>query len=98
MDKRRLRRKFSAEYKVKVVIESLKERDTLAVLAKRFELHPNQITAWRREFLDRSPDLFKEVGARSATPEVDPEPLYAQIGRLKVENDFLKKNLNRLEP
>lgn len=98
MDKRRSRRKFTPEFKVKVVIESLKERDTLAVLAKRFELHPNQITAWRRDFLDRSPDLFKEVGVRSATPAVDPEPLYAQIGRLKVENDFLKKSLVRLEP
>lgn len=81
-----------------MVIESLKERDTLAVLAKRFELHPNQITSWRRDFLDRCPDLFKEVGTRSATAVVDPEPLYAQIGRLKVENDFLKKSLDRLEP
>jgi transposase len=98
MDKRRSRRKFTPEFKVKVVLESLKERDTLAVLANRFELHPNQITAWRRDFIDRSPDLFKEVGDRSATLAVDPEPLYAQIGRLKVENDFLKKSLNRLEP
>jgi transposase len=98
MDKRRARRKFTPEFKVKVVIESLKERDTLAVLAKRFELHPNQITAWRREFLDRSPDLFKEVGARSDASVADAERLYAQIGRLKVENDFLKKSLNRLEP
>lgn len=62
MDKRRSRRKFTPEFKVKVVLESLKERDTLALLAKRFEPHPNQITAWRRDFLDRSPDLFKEVG------------------------------------
>ncbi len=45
------RRKFSSEYKAKVVIEALKERETMAELAKRFEIHPNQITTWKKEFI-----------------------------------------------
>ena len=56
MGMKRSRRKFSSEYKAKVVIEALKERETMAELAKRFEIHPNQITTWKKEFLTRSPN------------------------------------------
>ena len=57
MGMKRSRRKFSSEYKAKVVIEALKERETMAELAKRFEIHPNQITTWKKEFLTRSPAI-----------------------------------------
>ncbi len=87
------RRKFTAEFKTKVVLEALKERQTIETLSKTYELHPNQITTWKKEFLLKASVVFdaKESGSKSIEP--DTEKLYAQIGQLKVENDFLKKKL-----
>jgi len=87
------RRKFSAEFKTKVVLEALKERQTIESLAKTYELHPNQITTWKKEFLSKADSVFSSREADSKTSEPDTEKLYAQIGQLKVENDFLKKKL-----
>ena len=94
---RRQRRKFSSEFKVKVAIEALKERHTLSELAKRFELHPNQISQWKQEFLERSRQIFEDSPKKSAKPVLeDPEILYSKIGRLEMERDFLKKSLTKL--
>ena len=88
------RRKFSAEFKTKVVLETLKERSTIEQLAKKFELHPTQINAWKREFLTNASVVFDDKhGSEGRQQEADTEKLYAQIGQLKVENDFLKKKL-----
>lgn len=91
---KRARRKFTAEFKTKVVIEALKERNTIEELSRKYELHPNQINIWKREFLNNATAAFgvdKEVGKKEA--EADLEKLYAQIGQMKVENDWLKKKL-----
>ena len=88
------RRKFSGAFKAKVAIEALKERETLAELSKRFEVHPNMISKWKQEFLDRSAEVFDKKS--DADSDVDPEKLYAKIGQLEIENDFLKKSLNKI--
>ena len=88
------RRKFSGAFKAKVAIEALKERETLAELSKRFELHPNMISKWKQEFLERSSEIFDKKS--DADSEVDPEKLYAKIGQLEIENDFLKKSLKKI--
>ncbi len=88
------RRKFSGAFKAKVAIEALKERETLAELSNRFEVHPNMISKWKQEFLDRSAEVFDKKS--DAESEVDPEKLYAKIGQLEIENDFLKKSLNKI--
>ena len=87
------RRKFTAEFKTKVVLESLKERSSIEELARKYEVHPTQINTWKREFLGKASEVFGKKEGEGQKPEVDAEKLYAQIGQLKVENDFLKKKL-----
>ena len=93
---KRTRRNFSAEFKTKVVLEVLKERNTAEEIASKYELHPNQIYQWKKEFLSKAASIF----ASGATSEMDQkqqekfvEKLYAQIGQQKVEIDWLKKKL-----
>jgi len=94
---RKKRRNFSSEFKSKVAIEALKERYSLSELAERFELHPNQISQWKQEFLEKSSSVFDKKKDKSAEKEVDLDKLYAKIGKLEVERDFLKKSLNKLD-
>jgi len=84
------RRKFTAAFKAQVAIEALKERKTLAELSKEFEVHPNLITTWKREFLDRSSVVFETEPQKTDFDE-ERERLFAKIGRLEVERDWLKK-------
>lgn len=90
---KRKRRNFKTTFKVKVAVEALKERQTLSELASRFELHPNQISQWKREFLNNADKAFEEKKSKKDDPEAQMEKLYQKIGKLEVENDFLKKNL-----
>jgi transposase-like protein len=90
------RRKFSADFKAKVVIEALKERSTIEELSRKFELHPNQISTWKKEFLNNASAAFASESDNSEDKKAQEEAvdkLYSQIGKLKVENDFLKKKL-----
>lgn len=94
---RKTRRKFTSEFKSKVAIEALKERYSLSELAERFELHPNQISQWKQEFLEKSKDIFDKKSSKSKEDQVDLDTLYAKIGQLEVERDYLKKNLKKLD-
>lgn len=91
---KRSRRKFSAEFKAKVVLEALKERYTVEELSRKYELHPTQISTWKKEAIANMSSVFGAAKSEEAADqEKQTEKLYAQIGQLKVENDFLKKNL-----
>jgi transposase-like protein len=90
MSKRR--RKYSAEFKAKVVLEVLKEKETLSEIAGRYGIHPTQIAKWRRTLLDRSPEIFSQPGKDEAKQRASQEDdLYKKIGQLQVELDWLKK-------
>ena len=86
------RKQHSATFKTKVALEAIKGRHTLAALAQRFEVHPNQISAWKRQLLDGADEIFRRQNGRKERKRHTQEAqLYEQIGRLKMENDFLKK-------
>ena len=89
------RRKFTAKFKTKVVLEALKERYTTNELAQRFDVVPQQISTWKREFLNNAEDVFTK-GAKSKKSEAEEkeERLLKTIGQQKVEIDFLKKALS----
>jgi transposase-like protein len=100
MENKRTRRKFSADFKTKVVVEALRERDTVEAIARKYELHPNQITTWKKEFLENASAAFTSDEDRSEEKkqvEAEKERLYSQIGQLKVELDWLKKKWQELQ-
>jgi transposase-like protein len=91
------RRKFSAEFKAKVALEAIKNQKTLAQLSQQFEVNPITISKWKAEFLENMSAVFggtQESGDNADSVNV--EKLYAQIGKLKVELDFLKKSAKKL--
>ncbi len=93
---KKTRRKFSAGFKAKVAIEALKERKTLSELAAQYELHPNQISQWKQELLSRSEEVFSIKKKKEKGEEAIPtKELYAKIGQLEMERDFLKKSLRK---
>ena len=88
------RRKFGAAFKAKVAIDALRERETLAELSAMHKVHPTIISKWRQEFLESAAVVF-EKGRTHEEPAEDIEKLYSKIGRLEMDNDFLKKSLRR---
>lgn len=88
------RRKFTADFKKKVVLEALKEQSTLAELSQKYNLHSQQISNWKQEFIKGADAVFK-AGSKSQKTQAEQErdQLLKTIGELKVENDFLKNAL-----
>ena len=87
------RKKFSAEFKAKVSIEALKEQKTLAELAVQYDLHPTQISLWKKQFVDNSSMLFSQKPSINKDAEANEARLFEQIGKLQMHNEWLKKKL-----
>jgi len=92
---RRPRRNHSPEFKAKVALEAAKGEYTLAELAKKFDVHPNQITQWKVQLLERMGEVFDRSSAAASSPPVDVKALHAKIGELTLENDFLESALTK---
>ena len=88
----RKRRNFTPSFKAKVALAAAKGDKTLAELASQFGVYPNQISAWKKQLVDQIDELFEDGRKRPReTSEPEVAQLYEQIGRLKVELDWLKK-------
>jgi transposase-like protein len=92
---RRTRRTHSPAFKAKVALAAIKGEKTLAELAQQFDVHPNQITAWKGQLVDAAAGLFGPGGTAEATPAVDVKTLHAKIGELTLEIDFLAGALGK---
>jgi transposase-like protein len=89
------RKRYGAEFKAKVAVEAVKEQKTLSELAIKFQLHPNQISQWKKQLLDNASNIFllKANNSEKAQQQLEAR-LYQQIGQLTVELDWLKKKLS----
>ena len=89
---KRTRWNHSAGFKAKVALAAIAGDKTLAELAQRFDVHPNQITAWKRQLSEGASGIFDKSPAQ---PDADLKALHAKIGQLTLENDFLESALTK---
>ena len=90
----RKRRRHNARFKFKVALEASKGTKTVNQLASEFELHPSQISEWKHRLLDEGSGVFKTcAGRKQREDEAIQAELYEQIGRLKMELEWLKKKV-----
>jgi len=92
---KRPRRNHTAVFKAKVALEAVQEEQTLVELSERFQVHPNQITEWKKHLLEKASEVFEKGKKSSLEPDV--KELHAKIGRLTMENDFLAVALGRID-
>ena len=88
------RKNFSGEFKAKVALEAIRGIKTVNEIGQEFGVHPTQVGMWKKELQEQASNLFEtKRGPKSADPSASPERLYSEIGRLKMELDWLKKKL-----
>lgn len=91
---KRPRRNHAPAFKAKVALAALKGEHTIVELAERYQVHPNQITEWKRQLLEHAADVFSKDRKGDQGPSI--KELHAKIGQLSMENDFLSGALNRI--
>jgi len=93
-----MRKKISAELKAKVAIESIKGLRTISEIASMYEVHPNQVSIWKKQYLESAVSIFSKPNpAENQEKEQQIEALYRKIGQLEMDNDFLKKKWQKIQ-
>jgi putative transposase len=87
----RKRRVFGAAFKAKVALAAIRGDKTTAQLASEFSVHTSQVTAWKKQLLDQAAGLFEDGRTRRDETAANERELFEQIGRLKMEVEWLKK-------
>jgi transposase len=91
----RTRKNYPPSLKAKVAVEAIKGSKTAAQISQTFSVHPNLVASWKRQALEQLPEIFSGGQAKQQN-DVEKDELFQQIGRLKVELDFLKKRAGLL--
>ena len=89
------RRNFTDQFKAKVALEALRGDKTIQEIAAKYQVHPNQVSTWKRQAMDGMADLFSKGGKPSGPSDAEIKELHAKIGRLTIENDFLAQGLKK---
>jgi transposase len=92
---KRPRRNHSAAFKARVALEAIKGEKTLAQLAAQYDVHPNQVTSWKTELLEKATEIFGKGATEASADRQRIQELHAKIGELTIERDFLGKALGR---
>ena len=94
----RTRKNHPAKLKAKVAIEALEGQRTISEIAQQYGVHPNLVSSWKRQAIELMPELFTPQSVDSASEsDSEKQERYRQIGQMKVEMDFLKKTLGRVD-
>ena len=88
------RKQYKPEFKAKVALAALKNEETIAELSKRFGVHPTMISNWKKSLLEGAANIFEKGNKAKKQNETPVDDLYREIGKLKVERDFLSRKLN----
>ena len=86
-----MKRKIDSKLKAKVALEAIRGKKTIAQIASEYEVHPNQVGQWKKRMLENLPDLFAARKEKQSENCYSEDDLLRQIGRLKVENEFMRK-------
>jgi transposase len=90
---KRTGKNFSSDIKAKVALEAIQGVKTLNEIGQEFKVHPVQVGQWKKELQEQASSLFDaKRGTKLLEPTADPEKLYTEIDRLKVELDWIKKS------
>ena len=92
-----MRKSYDGNFKAKVAFEALKEEKTISEIASLFDVHPNLVSRWKKQLAKRMPEIFSRKAEQQKKQELKrEEKLFSKIGKLNIENEFLKKKYEQL--
>jgi len=93
-----MRKRYDKSFKAKVAVEALRGEKTLQEIATAYEIHPNMVALWKKQLLESAESVFEKSGKDKDAEEAErkQDELFKQVGKLQVENDFLKKKYKQL--